>query len=546
MKKERFAPWLKQPDGPVGINKGHPRADGLEFFAPLSGAHGTLDLVRSQLGTRTGLEAYLPAQNGALHHLFGASNYASFTEVLSAIGTTTPITIAWTQEPRSTSGQSAIIDWQFGTGGTHPSFTVYQSASLSGYYFNVGPRGSGGGVGDSVSFSASVGAVTNDKLDRYVLRCLSGVLDRTGAGYDLWRNGVQIAGTTDAANKFGWATPSTMRIGALADGSDPFEGLIGDFRIWSRVLSDGDAAAESTLPEAYALYAPRRILVPVSAGGSVSLTVADATHAHTADGLVLTSSTALAVAEATHAHTADAITLVAGSVLTIAEAIHAHTADSPTLTAASALAVADATHSHAADILTLSAASVLAVADATHAHAADATALTMDSTLAVAETLHAQAADNLVLGVAGTTNLVVADAAHAHSADVLALTSAHALVVADAIHGHSVEGLTLSVASVLAIQEALHAHAAENLALETTGSAVLLLANSLHAHTSDGAVLTVDAWLVVADAAHGHSADNVVFTFGGAIPTDTLPMMVSLQNSYMLVAPERSLMIVRV
>ena len=339
---------------------------------------------------------------------------------------------------------------------------------------------------------------------------------------------------------------STCYLGTDASGTNKADVWVAYFGVLNRAVSDDELIELSRNPWGRLLQ-PRRIWVPVSAGGgSTDLTVADSLHAHSADALVLTSLTALTVAEALHAHSADAATLVAGSVLAVAESSHGHAADGLTLTSAHALAVADAAHGHAADNLTLTAASVLALQEALHAHAADATALTMDSALAVAETLHVQAADNPVLGVAGTTNLVVADAAHAHSADVLALTSAHALVVADAIHGHSVEGLTLSVASVLAIQEALHAHAAENLALETTGSAVLLLADSLHAHTSDGAALTVDAWLVAADAAHGHSADNVVFTFGGAIPTDTLPMMVPLQNSYMLVAPERSLMIVRV
>lgn len=213
--------------------------------------------------------------------------------------------------------------------------------------------------------------------------------------------------------------------------------------------------------------------LPTAGGSSVSLIVADATHAHTADGMVLTSSTALAVAEATHAHAADAITLAVGSVLTVAEASHAHAADSPALTAASALAVADAAHSHAAD--------------------------------------------NITLSVAGATNLTVADALHGHAADALALTSAHALIVADATHGHTVDGLTLTAASVLAIQEALHAHAADNITLDASGAVNLLLADGLHAHTADGVALTVAAWLTVADALHGHAADNVVLTFGGAV-----------------------------
>lgn len=263
-------------------------------------------------------------------------------------------------------------------------------------------------------------------------------------------------------------------------------------------LSEHEAQAMAQSPAAMyeRLYGRRQIIVPVAAaaGGGTSLTLADASHAHAADNVVLTTATTLAVADCTHAHAVDSITLTVDSLL----------------------AVADATHSHAADNIVLVAGSVLTVADATHTHAADALALTTASTLAVAEATHAHAADNVTLSIAGATNLAVADATHAHMADALVLTSAHALIVAEATHGHTIDGLTLTAASVLAIQEALHAHAADGITLDASGAPTLLLADALHAHTADGMALTVDAWLVVADARHVHRADNVALTIPGA------------------------------
>lgn len=268
--------WERQPVGPVGINWGHPRAEGLAFFAPLSAAHGTRDLVAEQLGTRTGLEAYLPSQAGAIHHLFGTSNFVDFPTVPSAIGSTTPFTVAWTQEPRSTTGYATPLLVNFGSGTNQ--FVIYQAASDASYAFVVGPRAGG----NSPSFSSSIGLQVNERLDRYVLQALAGSQSLLPADYVLWRNGVRF--TTSSTVSLGLVSAAIFRVGARDAGSDPFEGLIGDLRMWSRVLSDGEAEAESTLPEAYALYEPQRIWVPVSAGSPGSYTLSAESASFTLTG----------------------------------------------------------------------------------------------------------------------------------------------------------------------------------------------------------------------------------------------------------------------
>ena len=76
-------------------------------------------------------------------------------------------------------------------------------------------------------------------------------------------------------------------------------------------------------------------VVGVGGGGTATdLTIADATHSHTADSPTISVDSTLAVQDATHAHTADNLTLTtSGAVsLTIADATHAHAADAPTLT----------------------------------------------------------------------------------------------------------------------------------------------------------------------------------------------------------------------
>ena len=87
----------------------------------------------------------------------------------------------------------------------------------------------------------------------------------------------------------------------------------------------------------------------------------------------------------------------------VADALHAHTADGLTLTAASVLALQDALHAHAADNLTLelSGGITLTIADALHAHTADGVLLTVSAYLVVSDALHAHTADNILLSIPG-------------------------------------------------------------------------------------------------------------------------------------------------
>jgi hypothetical protein len=68
-----------------------------------------------------------------------------------------------------------------------------------------------------------------------------------------------------------------------------------------------------------------------NAGGSVALTVADASHGHAAEAPALTQHNILAVAvqDAAHAHLAAAAALVQHHILAVQDAWHAHWADGP-------------------------------------------------------------------------------------------------------------------------------------------------------------------------------------------------------------------------
>lgn len=168
----------------------------------------------------------------------------------------------------------------------------------------------------------------------------------------------------------------------------------------TRHLSARELAQVTARPNL--LLAPRRIWVPVSAGGAADLTLADASHAHAADSLSLTTASTLTIADATHAHTAEALSLTTASTLAVADALHDHAAEGLALTTESLLALQDALHDHAADAPELLSGSSLLIAEALQAHTADGLALVVDAYLTVANAGHGHTADALVLTVPST------------------------------------------------------------------------------------------------------------------------------------------------
>lgn len=118
-------------------------------------------------------------------------------------------------------------------------------------------------------------------------------------------------------------------------------------------LTQTGTVAHSTLQPRIWVPVSRRARLEVAAGAAVDLVVADASHAHAADNLALTSSTALATANAAHAHAADNLALTSATALVAADVLHAHSADGIVLSTAVDLAVADALHAHAADNVVL-------------------------------------------------------------------------------------------------------------------------------------------------------------------------------------------------
>lgn len=111
----------------------------------------------------------------------------------------------------------------------------------------------------------------------------------------------------------------------------------------------------------------------------------------------------LTVADSTHAQTADGVDLTQVHQLVVEDSTHAQTADQTTLTQDHQLIVDDATHAQTADGLTLEQTHNLEVADSTHSQEAESPSLTQDHTLGVHDATHQLTSDNVVVTTDGLT-----------------------------------------------------------------------------------------------------------------------------------------------
>lgn len=236
-----------QPTQRTGINYANPLSRKLSFLSPLHPFSGLVDYVRHQRGSRAG-GGFVYTQRHGIFPNFGTSNHLDFPRTPPDIGPTTPFSIAWVQDPRSTSAYGTIINVNFGTAGTHNSFAVYQAAADANYYFVAGPRK----ISGAHRWATAIGAITNGRVDVFVLLAKGGSQSLTPSDWVLYRNGVLIS--QDSSTNFTTATSASFRIGALETGSDPFEGGIGNMHMWSRILTPGEIASFYENP--WQVYAP--------------------------------------------------------------------------------------------------------------------------------------------------------------------------------------------------------------------------------------------------------------------------------------------------
>jgi len=167
---------------------------------------------------------------------------------------------------------------------------------------------------------------------------------------------------------------------------------------------------------------------------TVVLVIADASHAHSADDIVLTQVHNLTTQEAAHAHNADAaspLTQVHNLVMQASD--HAHSADaSSPLVEHKTLAMADSAHSLNSDSIELIENILLVLADCNHTLLSDNLDLTQVHNLSIADGGHTLASDSLTL--TQLHNLLINGCEHVLTSDVIVLLQNYLLSVRDGHH----------------------------------------------------------------------------------------------------------------
>lgn len=171
-----------------------------------------------------------------------------------------------------------------------------------------------------VTPSGSNLVAAGSKLVRIVLACGEGY----GPAGAVWVNGSK---TTFAATSGFPAEDngsSSVWIGRRYDGVTQLDGRIYHIGLLNRAANDADAAEFTERP--FSLFEPRRIWVPVSAGGgSYSLTAEQGSYTLTGQAAGLLAGRVLAAAQGSYTLSGQAAALLKGNVLTAAQGSYALT-----------------------------------------------------------------------------------------------------------------------------------------------------------------------------------------------------------------------------
>lgn len=267
------AAWRRQPQGPVQVNCGNSITNQLSVLLPLRDRNDVTNLVTREVATPTAGVTNATYAGGKAVYLSAVPDCIDFVNPASITSSTQPLTVSWIQQPINPTGFSVPVAWK-PTGATYQLLIAQTvSGSDSNYYFVVGPTATVSSL--MARFSESIGAMVNRKIDHYVVVIPGGAADCSSA--KLWRNGIAITRNTSTDyNNFGTDTNTLSRIGSADSNTHTFYGLIHQFAIWGRALSDAEAQSVGENP--YQLFAPRParfFLIPDAAGGgggTISLT----------------------------------------------------------------------------------------------------------------------------------------------------------------------------------------------------------------------------------------------------------------------------------
>lgn len=406
------------------------------------------------------------------------------------------------QQSRTASGYAAIIGWTY-VAPANETITVSFSGGAGNYFGgNVIRFSSSSGVGASnLAYAASGNpsvSLTTTQDNSAIVVIVTDYNAKSGA--------------QTFTNNFS-GTPS-----ALTD----YPGDGSTYGVAIAYFPDAGTAGSKTV----GMSAPTgqkwmiiAIEVKGTAGGDVTLSPAEMTHAQAIDAAALVQDHLLSPAEVANAQAIDGTTLLQQSVLSPSDLLNSQTIDATALIQAHTLAIADITHAQTLDNVALVVAGNIAPADMMTAQVMDAPLLLQAHLLTPAEVANAQAIDGATL--IQSSVIVPAGMDHAVILDSPALVQAHVISPTDARNTQAMDNATLSVFGSLSVADLLNSQAMDSAGL--VQAHLLSPADLLNSQTIDALTLLQGFILVPADLLQANRLDGSLLDLRfGLTPTDLL------------------------
>jgi len=412
---EHLLPWTQPPQGAVGINP----VWALDCRALVSGA-APVNVVNGEVGVTSGVATrYAPGIAG-LARTARRSAYGDGREVYTIAPWSGDFTIVWVGSVIGISGGETRAAGVVNSGLTTPRIVVGENISKTA----CTTMPSGG----STVYVREVYQTTGGSR-AYVGRL-------AGTGLSFWQDGVLQETKTQSGND--WAGCDRFFVGgvgwlATADADVYLAGL------WSRALSDDEIAQISANP--WQLFEPRRIHVPVAAGGGGSWSVSLTESASASDSLAAATTALVSLIESASA--ADIITAATIAAVALTEAASA----SDTQTASYSVTGSGSVTESASASDTLDAATTMLRALTETASADDQLAAATTMLRAISES--ASASDDASASYTAAGAAAITETASATDA----LTAAATLLVTILEAGSATDALAAATTMVRAITE---------------------------------------------------------------------------------------------
>lgn len=412
--------WARQPQVPVGIDRGHPLARNLSAVIDAVTGVNLLTQGRSTF-TGTKLLTHTPGRVRGFGSTFGSG---TTDNIVSSHSTNKAVRSYFMWGWRNGDGGGGfgrMFDKQ--SGGTSTPL-LHNVSGESRLYFS---HGFSGGIGQW--------GITYPTISTWYSIGVSYDNSSTSNDPSLYLNGVPISVDLEVTPS-GTANTSTdpFSIGnRTSDGIRSWDGMLGNLYVWDDILLPAAAFAEMHENQ-WQVFAPlrRRIYVGTGAAAAYTLTAAPGSFALTGQAATLTTQRLLTAAQASFTLTGNAATITTQRSITAAQASFTLTGSAAGLTAQRLLTAAQASFTLTGNAAALNHGYALTAATGTFTLTGNAAGLTAQRLLTAAHGAFTLTGQDAALTYSAGTTLVAATGTFTLTGNAAGLTAQRRITAAQA------------------------------------------------------------------------------------------------------------------